>query len=125
MDFPAEVQSVCEHAFKILKAKNIKFRPMRRTARIKSTRNLVIGRTNLKTKTITVDIYTPKKRSPKKMSSILRVLCHEIAHHQKKPYRQLYKGRYISRQHYPRFYRQVKKNIKKLMSDNLLRKYFE
>ena len=93
---------------------------MNRKARINPNRGYVIGRTNLKTGLITIDIFTPSKREPKKMSSILRTLCHEIAHHQKPPFRQLHRGRLISRQHYPKFYKQVNKNIEILKKDSNL-----
>lgn len=79
---------------------------------------------NLKTRTITIDIYTPKFRRPKAVNAILRILAHEIAHFQKMPYRQLYRGKMIMRQHYPAFYKQVNKNIKKMKKDKILRGYF-
>jgi len=79
---------------------------------------------NLKTRIITVDIYTPKFRRPKAINSILRILAHEIAHFQRLPYRQLYRGKMIIRQHYPAFYRQVNKNIKQMKKDKLLKEYF-
>jgi len=80
---------------------------------------------NLKTKTITLDIYTPKFRRPKAINSILRILAHEIAHWQKPPFRQVWRGRIITRQHYPAFYKQVNKNIKQMKKDKLLKKYFK
>ncbi len=98
---------------------------MRRIRPIKKGCSFVIGRTNLKTGLITIDILTPKQRKPKKISSILRTLCHEIAHHQKPPYKQLYRFKWINRQHYPKFYKQVSKNIDKLKSDLRLLKYFD
>ena len=118
------VQLVCERALKTITRKKLKFRPMQRRTRVNTKRGFVIGRTSLKTGLITIDIWTPKKREPKKISSILRVLCHEAAHHQKKPYHQRYKGRWIIRQHYPGFYRQVAKNIEKLKKDKTIGKYF-
>ena len=97
---------------------------MRRKARINVERGYVIGRTNLKTGNITIDIYTPKERKNKKVSSILRTLCHEVAHHQKKPFRQFYKWKWIIRQHYPEFYQQVNSNIDVLKKDVYLMRYF-
>lgn len=115
------VQSACDNALKILNTEGIRFRPMmRKNNRVNTKRGFVIGRTNLKTGLITVDIYTPKERRPKKISSILRTLCHEVAHHQKMPYWQRYKGRIITRQHFPVFYRQVARNIMKLKKANLI-----
>lgn len=109
-------RAVCDRAIFILapdKSRKLKFKPMRRRERLLG-KNYAIGRTNLKTGMISLDLYTPKKRSPKKLAAILRVLCHEVAHHQKPPYQQRFRGRIISRQHYPDFYRQVNLNIKKL-----------
>lgn len=97
----------------------------RKNNRVNTKHGYVIGRTNLKTGLITIDIFTPKKRESKKVSSILRTLCHEAAHYQKKPYRQRYKGRWITRQHYPEFYKQVMKNIDKLKGDRVLKRFFK
>lgn len=119
-------QSICDSAIEILDVKKIYFRPMKRlNNRVNTKRGFVIGRTNLKTGSISIDIFTPKKRESKKISSILRTLCHEIAHHQKKPFRQRHKGRWIIRQHYPEFYNQVNKNILILRNCEELRRYFE
>ncbi|MCK4554368.1 hypothetical protein KAU19_05420 [Candidatus Parcubacteria bacterium] len=118
-------QSVCEHALQILKQKKLRFRPLKRkNNRVNTKHGYVIARTNLKTGLITIDILTPKKREPKKISSILRTLAHEITHHQKPPFLQRHNGRWINRQHYPAFYRQVNKNILKLKKDKILSKYF-
>jgi hypothetical protein len=118
------VQSVCDLALKSLKQDKLFFRPMNRKNCVNTKRSFVIGRTNLKTGLITIDILTPKKREPKSIAGILRVLCHEIAHHQKMPYRQRYRGKIITRQHYPIFYRQVTRNINKLKKDKALSVYF-
>ena len=97
---------------------------MNRKARVDSKRGFVIGRTNLRTGSISIDIFTPKQRKQKKISSILRTLCHEVAHHQKLPFRQKHRGRWIIRQHYPEFYNKVTKNIEKLKKNKDLLKYF-
>lgn len=88
-------------------------------------KSYVTAYTNLKTKIVTIDIYTPKFRRPKAMNSILRILIHEITHHQKPPFRQRWQGRIITRQHYPAFYRQVNKNIDKIKKDKILKEYFK
>ncbi|MEA3449989.1 MAG: hypothetical protein U9Q85_03400 [Patescibacteria group bacterium] len=124
MNFENEIKRVIERAFLILKTNNLKFRPMLRRKAINPRRGFEIGRTNLRTGLITIDILTPRKREPKKISAILRILCHEVAHHQRPPYRQFYKFKWINRQHYPKFYKQVDKNIKKLKKDKILNKYF-
>ena len=118
-------QTICEHALKILRTKKLRFRPMKRkNNRVNTKHGYVIARTNLKTGLITIDILTPKQRKPKKISSILRTLAHEIAHHQKPPFKQRHKGRWINRQHYPAFYRQVNKNILRLKKDKVLSEFF-
>lgn len=115
MNFEDEVQQICEKALGILGYSNLHFQPMRKqTDHVNTKRGFVIGRTNLKTGLISIDIFTPKERRAKKISAILRTLCHEVAHHQKQPYRQRFRGRIITRIHYPVFYRQVQRNINKL-----------
>lgn len=125
VNFYISVQEICNQAIQKLKVDpKIRFRPMNRKTRVNPKRGFVIGRTNLKTGLITIDIFTPLKREPKKISSILRTLCHEVAHHQRPPFKQFYRFRWINRQHYPKFYNQVKKNIEKLKKDELFCKYF-
>lgn len=115
MKFEREVEEICQKALETLGFKDLVFKILRSQQSIVNTkRNFVIGRTNLRTGLIEIDIWTPKKRRPKKISSILRTLCHEVAHHQKKPYRQRFRGRIITRMHFPIFYRQVNKNIARL-----------
>ncbi len=126
MPYEQLVQLVCDNALKLLNAANIRFRPMRRkNNRVNTKRGYVIGRTNLKTGLITIDIFTPKKREPKKISSILRTLCHEVAHHQKRPFTQRHRGRWIIRRHFPEFYKQVNGNIEILKRDKWLGEYFK
>ena len=118
------IKNLFPHICKILKVEGLHFRPMRRVGEINTKKSYAVGHINLKTKTITLDLYTPKKREPKKISSILRVLAHEIAHIQKPPYYQKYRGRLIIRKHYPRFYRQVNKNIEVMKGDRVVGEYF-
>lgn len=126
MQHKETTQSACDKAIAIINKKGLKFRPMqRKNNHVNTKRGYVIGRTNLKTGLITIDIYTPKFRKPKAISSILSTLCHEIAHHQKKPYRQRYKGKFIIRQHYPEFYNQANKNLRILKQDKFLKQYFK
>ena len=123
--FDQKVQNICDHVLNLFGLNRLKFRPMRRqNNRVNTKRGFVIGRTNLKTGLITIDIWTPKFRKPKKISSILRTLAHEAAHHQKPPYRSRFRGRIITRSHYPIFYRQVTRNINKLKKDKVLGVYF-
>lgn len=123
--FDQKVQNICDQALNIIGLNRLRFRPMRRKDNhVNTKRGFVIGRTNLKTGLITIDIWTPKLRKPKKISSILRTLAHEAAHHQKPPYRSRFNGRIIRRSHYSIFYRQVTRNIKKLKQSEMLGQYF-
>jgi len=123
--FEQKVQEICDYALKIIGLDKLTFRPMRRKDdRVNTKRGFVIGRTSLKTGLITIDIFTPKFRKPKALASILRVLAHEAAHHQKPPYRSRFRGHIINRCHYPVFYRQVTRNINKLKKDKVLNQYF-
>lgn len=106
----------------ILKVSGFKFRPMQRKGT--KTGSYTAGYINLKTKTIVLDIYTPKTLKPKSLNGLIRVFAHEIAHWQKPPYAQRYKGRLIARQHYPAFYKQVDKNIEKIKKDPILGQHF-
>ncbi len=88
-------------------------------------KSYTLAYTDLKKKKITIDIYTPRHRKPKAIPSILNILAHEIAHHQKPPYYQIYRGKKIVRQHYPAFYRQVKRNQQKIRQDKILKEFFQ
>lgn len=119
-----KINQIFKQACKCLKVTGFTFRVMNRKAPVNTARSFSVGYTNLKTKLIAIDIFTPKRRQPKSINTILRILAHEIAHHQKKPYRQLHRGRWITRSHYPRFYKQVNKNIEKFKKDRELGEYF-
>ena len=84
-------------------------------------KSYTLAHTHLGKKIITIDINTPRHRKPKSIKSILNILAHEIAHHQKLPFRQQWRGRIITRQHYPEFYRQVNKNVVKIIKDKVLK----
>ncbi len=124
-----KIEKICTRLSEIFSLKGFIFKAIKRQvdSHGKGVLNLkktyTLAYTNLKTKTITIDIYTPRHRKPKSIKSILNILAHEIAHHQKMPYRQFYKGKWIIRQHYPAFYNQVNKNIKKIQKDEILKEY--
>jgi len=121
-------KETCEYIFKracaVLGLGDFTFKP--KTIRIGDSyvKNYKLGYTNLKSKLVVIDIYTQKKKKQKKYSSILAVIAHELAHHQKKPYRQFYMFRWINRIHYPEFYEQVKKNIEKFKKDEILGRFY-
>jgi len=122
-------EQICEQIFqeacRVLKLRGFNFKPKVIRKNDGYVKNYKLGYTNLKSKLVVVDIYTQKLKKPKKYSSILAVIAHELAHHQKKPYRQFYKFRWINRIHYPKFYDQVVKNIKKFKKDRMLRRFYE
>lgn len=125
MSHQLQVGLAVERAFKVLKVKGFTFYEMERNGPVKKNAGYIEGHTSFKDKTITIDIYTARLRKPKKISAILAVLAHEIAHHQKPPYRQRHNGRIITRYHYPQFYKQVNRNILKLKKDKELKKFYE
>lgn len=124
INFQNQIESIFYKACNCLKVTGFSFRVMNRKAPVNNPRSFRVAYTNLKTKLVAIDILTPRKREPKRIASILRTIAHEIAHHQKKPFRQLYRGHLITRSHYPAFYKQVNKNIAKFKSDPILSQYF-
>lgn len=125
-----EIVNIFTRMGEIFKLQGFTFKIMRRQLDEKGRgvlnlkKSYTLAYTNLKKKSITIDIYTPRHRKPKSIKSILNILAHEIAHHQKPPFRQLHRGRWIIRQHYPGFYKQVNRNILRIKSDEILGKYF-
>ncbi len=119
------IKNICNYACKILKYPNMEIKIMKRARLVTKNKSYIIGYTKIGSNIITIDIYTARLRKPKKISAILSVLVHEIAHHQKPPYRQWHRGRWIIRQHFPRFYKQVNKNMAKLKKDEMIGKYFK
>ncbi len=114
-----------QRACKVLGLAGFKFQPMKRQKPVKNLKkSFRIAYINLKTKKLVLDLYTPRKRKPKKPSVILRTIAHELAHVQKPPYRQLWRGKIINRAHYPKFYKQVNKNIQRFQKDKILGQFF-
>jgi hypothetical protein len=121
------VQILFEKVCAILAHPELKLRFIKRQgnpAKRGATR-FVKGYINLKTKVIGLDIYTPKRLKPKSANGLIRTICHEVAHLQKPPFRQRWRGHLIFRQHFPVFYRQVTRNINKMKKDAVLRHYFQ
>ena len=120
-----QVQILFDQACQVLKLKGFVCRPMRAQSKVlENNKRFSLGRTRLADKEIFIDIYTPRLRKPKSPNGILRIMAHELAHHQKTPYKQWYKGHWIVRAHYPRFYKQVNKNVEKFKKDEVLGRYF-
>lgn len=120
-------ERIFEYACRCLKMKDFTFKPKVVRAGDGYVQSYKLGYTNLASKLVVIDIYTQKLKKPKKYSSILAVMAHELAHHQKKPYRQLdlRRRKWINRIHYPEFYQQVNKNIDKFKKDKVLKQFYE
>lgn len=124
VDFEAYVQACFERVCIVLRYKNLSLRPMKRKGPVENTAGMCEGYADLQKCLITMDYYTPKRREPRSTNGLLRILAHEIAHFQKPPYRQRHKGRWIVRQHFPAFYKQVNKNVEKLKKDEYFSQFF-
>jgi len=107
----------------ILRVKDLSLKIMKRQGS-KSNKRYILGYIDLQKRIICLDIYTPKTMKPKSMNGLIRTICHEVAHLQKPPYRQFHRGRWIARQHFPAFYKQVDKNIEKVKKDAILSLHF-
>lgn len=117
------VQLLFDKVCDILQIKDLKLRIINRKGSITHGRYLK-GYINLRKRIIGLDIYTPKKMELKSFNGLIRTIAHEISHLQKLPYRQYYKGRWINRQHYPAFYKQIERNINKIKKDATLSAHF-
>jgi len=119
-------ERIFEHSCRCLGMKGFRFQPKTVRKGDGYAKSYTLGYTDLNSKLVVIDIYTQKLKKPKKYSSILAVIAHELAHHQKRPYReyQRAKKRWINRIHYPDFYKQVNKNIDKFKKDKVLRQFY-
>jgi hypothetical protein len=108
----------------ILKTTGLTLKTMERQGS-KDNKRYIAGYINLRTGIIVLDIYTPKTMKYKSINGLIRVIAHEIAHVQKPPYKQYHRGRWIVRQHFPLFYKQVERNIEKIKKDPILGNHFK
>ncbi|MBU0540358.1 hypothetical protein KKF59_03625 [Patescibacteria group bacterium] len=119
-------EAFVEHLFRrvcfVLNMRDFELRPLRRRVRGRkgSLRSLALGYTKLNEKKIVIDLYTPRTMKPRKLDAILRVICHELAHHQEPP--RLYRDwfRIVRKIHHPHFWKQCKKNVEALRKDEIL-----
>ncbi len=123
-------EALVEHLFQrtcvILDMKGFTLRPMRRRVRgVGTFRSLTYGHTRPGIPVITVDLYTPRTMKMRKMDAILRVIVHELTHHQVPP--RLYRRgfHFIRRAHHPQFWSRYKKNVSLLAKDEMLGVYFK
>ncbi len=123
-------EALVEHLFRrtciILEMPGFELRALRRRARgYGKFRSLTLGYTKLDKRLVTIDFYTPRTMKPRKVDAIIRVICHELAHHQKPP--RLYRNgfRLVRMAHHPPFWTQYKKNVERCKCDELLGIYFQ
>lgn len=134
-------EALVEHLFQrtcqILNMPGFELKPLRRRMRGKGKfRSFKYGYTRLDEKSVTIDLYTPKTMTTRRIDSILRVICHELAHHQappkigiiqKRSRRSLFRVsfRRIVFAHHPEFWQQVKKNVELISKDEVIAEYFK
>ena len=119
------VEQLFRRACTVLNMSEFELRPLRRRVRGRGRlRSLRLGYTKLGETRITVDLYTPRTSKPRKLDAILRVIAHELAHHQAPPCIARRGFRLVRYAHHPAFWRQVKKNVAAFQKDELLAPYF-
>lgn len=122
----ALVEYLFRRACSVLNMPGFELKPLRRRVRGKGKlRSFALGYTKLGEKSITVDLYTPRTMKTRKLDAILRVICHELAHHQQPP--RLYRSwfRFVRKIHHPHFWKQCKENVETLAKDEVLKEYFK
>ena len=120
----ALVEHLFHRACMLLQMPGFELRPLRRRVRVVGKlRSYRLGDTKLGEKRITVDLYTPRTMHPRKTDAILRVIAHELTHHQSPPrvYRRGF--RLVRLIHHPPFWTQYKKNVAVLAKDEMLGVY--
>lgn len=133
-------EALVEHLFRrvcvVLDMPDFELKPLRRRARgTGKFHSFRYGYTRLNEKSVTIDLYTPKTMTTRRMDAILRVICHELAHHQAPPKIMLVQKR--SRRslfrvtlrrmifaHHPDFWKRVKANVEIISQDEVLGVYF-
>lgn len=122
-------EALIEHLFRrtcaVLEMPGFEMRPLRRRVRGRGKlRSYALGYTKLGEKLVTIDLYTPRTMKPRKIDAILRVVCHELAHHQAPPRLVRVWFRLRREIHHPQFWARVKANVAVLQKDELLAPYF-
>ncbi|HWQ99752.1 MAG TPA: hypothetical protein VN397_02790 [Candidatus Methylomirabilis sp.] len=122
-------EQLVEHLFRrachVLAMPGFELRPLRRRVRgVGKLHSYKLGYTKLGEKRVTVDLYTPRTMKPRKLDAILRVICHELAHHQSPPRLYRHGFRIVRMAHHPPFWKQTKKNVTALAQDEMLGQYF-
>ena len=121
----AYVEHLFQRVCRVLSLPGFELRPLRRRARgVGKLHSYRLGYTKLGEKRVTIDLYTPHTSKPRKLDAILRVVCHELAHHQSPPKAFRHGRRIIRYDHHPEFWMQTKKNVNALRKDEVLGKLF-
>ncbi|MEK7116480.1 MAG: hypothetical protein AAB879_03735 [Patescibacteria group bacterium] len=117
----ARVEYLFRRACGVLEMPGFELQPLRRRVRGRGKlRSFRLGYTKMGEKTITVDLYTPRTMKPRKLDAILRVICHELAHHQEPP-RIIRRWFHLVRLiHHPKFWTRYRCNVKALQNDHVL-----
>jgi hypothetical protein len=119
------VEHLFGRACAVLGMRGFELKPMRRRLRGRGKfRSFTYGYTRIGKKSLTIDLYTPKTMKPRKTDAILRVICHELAHHREPPRVVLYRGRRMRMIHHPAFWRAYKENVSCVAADEVLGEYF-
>ncbi len=122
----ALVQHLFDRACLVLDMRGFTFAPLRRRLRGKGKfRSFAYGYTRLSARHMVVDLYTPRTMKPRGIDAILRVVCHELAHHQSPPKPMIWRRRRVIMAHHPDFWKQYKKNVELIAKDELLCVYFQ
>lgn len=109
----------------VLGMRGFELKPLRRRSRgVGKFRSFAYGYTRLSERCVTIDLYTPRTMKPRKIDAILRVICHELAHHQEPPRIAFFRGRFVRMAHHPRFWRKYQCNVGILAKDEILGKHF-
>jgi hypothetical protein len=122
-------EALADHLFgrvcAILGMRGFILRPLRRRKRgVGRFRSITYGYTKIGESLVTIDLYTPKTMQPRKMDAILRVICHELAHHQSPPALYRVGWRLVRLIHHPKFWAQYKENVSQCCEDEVLGVYF-
>jgi len=122
----ALVQHLFDRICMVLEMRGFTFAPLRR--RLRGTgkfRSFAYGYTRLNKQHVVIDLYTPRTMKARSMDAILRVMCHELTHHQEPPRIVIFRRRRRMLAHHPDFWKRYKENVSTISKDELLCVYFE
>ncbi len=122
-------EALVDHLFNrcciLLEMRGFELKPLRRRKRgTGKFRSITYGYTQPGENWVVIDLYTPRTMKPRKLDAIIRVIAHELAHHQKPPCVCLVGWKLKRLIHHPAFWKQYKKNVELLSQDVLLSQYF-